>query len=281
MGWFLTYPHCDLSPQEALDLLIKGATAPIKEYVIAREQHADGTPHIHCFVSYEKKVSWSATRWDISTYHGYYVKARSWASVQQYCKKGGDFISNIDTESALAKKGKKNMRILTGDLHELLEDGTLPALSLPNALKARAAYALLHPPANQEGTRGVWIYGPPGVGKSHYVRTHHTDIFLKAQNKWWDGYTGQKVVLLDDFDLNGACLSHYLKIWADKWSCTGEQKGATIPLNHETFYITSNYSPSQIFPNDPELLAAIQRRFKVHHMLDDSLCLGKRSPNFN
>ena len=31
-----------------------------------------------------------------------------------------------------------------------------------------------------EGTRGTWIWGPPGVGKSHYARNHFTDIYLKA-----------------------------------------------------------------------------------------------------
>ena len=47
------------------------------------------------------------------------------------------------------------MQILTGDLKELLESGELNALALPNAIKARAAYRLLDPPADQATTRGV------------------------------------------------------------------------------------------------------------------------------
>lgn len=43
-------------------------------------------------------------------------------------------------------------------------------------------------------------------------------------------------------DLDDACLGHYLKIWADKWECTGEVKGDTIPLLHEKFVITSNFT---------------------------------------
>jgi len=86
------------------------------------------------------------------------------------------------------------------------------------------------------------------------------DLYLKAQNKWWDGYMGQKYVLLDDFDKHGACLAHHLKIWADRYSTYGEVKGSTIPLQIEKFIITSNYEPKQLF-EDAEMLAAIERRF--------------------
>lgn len=91
--------------------------------------------------------------------------------------------------------------------------------------------------------RGIWIWGPPGTGKTTFARTEYAEpsqIYVKAQNKWWDGYTGQKVVVLDDLDSD--CLAHYLKIWADKWSFLGEVKGGTVAPVYETFVVTSNYS---------------------------------------
>lgn len=57
-----------------------------------------------------------------------------------------------------------------------------------------------------------------------------------------------------------------MKIWADKWRCTGEVKGSTIPLNFKRLYITSNYSIEELFPEDQEMQLAIRRRFKVVHM---------------
>lgn len=71
----------------------------------------------------------------------------------------------------------------------------------------------------------------------------------------------------------GTCLSHYLKIWADRYGCDGEIKGATIPLAHSKLYITSNYSPDELWgahkegeKPDLELVAAIKRRFKIYYL---------------
>lgn len=80
---------------------------------------------------------------------------------------------------------------------------------------------------------------------------------------------------MDDLDFaGGQMLGHYLKIWADKWACTGEVKGGTIPLNHHRFIVTSNYTIEEVYgPEDTdstkvrlaknELVKAIERRFKI------------------
>lgn len=114
-----------------------------------------------------------------------------------------------------------------------------------------------------------WICGLSGVGKSYMVRMlYGADLFMKSINKWWDGYAGESVVLLDDFGKEHKVLSYHMKIWADNYSFNGEIKGGMIVPGYKQLIVTSNYFPEDIWPRneDPELLSAITRRFHVIEM---------------
>lgn len=121
-------------------------------------------------------------------------------------------------------------------------------------------------PFDPQDLRGIWIMGPSGSGKSSVARTlWGNEFYLKSQNKWWDGYRGEPTVILDDFDHQGSCLSHLLKIWADRYPCKGEIKGGMVALQHKYFIITSQYSIETIWPGDQhvELRNALTRRFRI------------------
>lgn len=101
--------------------------------------------------------------------------------------------------------------------------------------------------------RGIWIQGPPRSGKSTAARTGPwtipgEQVYLKPQNKWWDLYTQEKVVVLEDLDMaGGQTLSHYLKIWTDKWPFPAECKGSVVRPEFDYFVVTSNYSIEEIY----------------------------------
>jgi len=94
----------------------------VKEYLIAREEHKDGTPHIHVFIKYEKKVEWKETKWDIGEFHGNYEGAKSWKAVQKYVTKGDDYIGNINVENARLKQTKI---LLTKPVKTCVDEGDI------------------------------------------------------------------------------------------------------------------------------------------------------------
>lgn len=270
-GWFLTYSRCIESKELLLAHL--EALGPIQEYVICRELHeeeGDCPYHLHAYVKYQAP---GIKRSDVfkpncifhlsDTVRCKAEVARSRIKCIQYVKKDRDFITNIDEGSLdpSLKKAKFIENLKTKSLRQLLEDGDVPYQS---ARAAAFAKQVVQDAFTHTTVRGVWIYGPPGTGKSHSARHDYgDDVYIKAQNKWWDGYSGEKIVVLDDYDCKDV-LGHYLKIWADRYACTGEVKGATVQLQHEKFIVTSNYSISECFP-DPVMCAAIRRRFEEIH----------------
>ena len=264
-GWFLTYPQCPVAKEDMLDAL--KAKMELKEWIVAEEKHEDGSPHLHCFLKLTRKFYWNAKKepafWDVDGYHPHVETARCWKAVEAYCKKDGDYITNIDIAAAKSKKAAHNRALLAMDAKEAVDQGEISLLALPQFLKAKRAYENLKEVPMMLKRRCYWIYGPPRAGKSYACRNAFPGLYEKPQNKWWDGYDGEDVVLIDDFDKAGACLGHYIKIWADDYRFNAECKGGMLRPCYTVLLVTSNYRPEDIFKDDEELCAAVAARFQL------------------
>lgn len=90
----------------------------------------------------------------------------------------------------------------------------------------------------------VWVlWGPSGTGKSRFANDRWPDAFWKApESKWWDGYSGQETVVLDDFKDYGMPLVDLQRLldWYPLWV---EVKGGSVPMLARHYVITSNTSP--------------------------------------
>lgn len=279
---FLTYPKCTLEPEDALaalQLIAIEHNHTFVKYLVAQELHKDGTPHLHVYLLLGDRVDTRDPRyWDIEGFHGDYQACRSPNRVKTYCSKDSNFLSNFMDKSDLKVNRKKVCKDLQEGkpLVDVVEENPELLFSYKSLRDSVNLYRLDKcKPLETTDPRGVWIWGPPGTGKTTHARTQYgNDYYIKPQSKWWDGYSGQKIVVLDDLDSD--CLGHYLKIWADKWACYGEVKGSTIPLLYEKFIVTSNYHPMDLWPDDPkseqksatnkEMRLAICRRFEFIHL---------------
>jgi len=231
--------------------------------VYGRETGDSGTPHLQGYVTFKGTKTLSAMKKLHATAHWEMAKGSS-LQASDYCKKEDiDFYERGNPPSP----GKRNDLL---ELAEALKNGTdmttvsniSPATYIRN-YRGLANYAALQQTAYEHsGVRGIWLCGPPGTGKSHHARLFASALngtYLKAQNKWWDGYAGEDVVILDDMDTDA--LAHYMKIWTDKYACTGEIKGGTVKLAHKWFIVTSNKTVADTFEQKGDsMVAAILRR---------------------
>lgn len=255
--------------QLLLDKITNTMADTVRYAIVGKEVSESGTPHLQGFISLSKKLRLKQLKRE---YLGNRVHAEPAKGTdkdnQVYCSKDGDF----EEFGSLPEENQGKRTDLKSAIDSLKNGATLSDVAEEHSevfvkfgRGLRDLKLILDKPYNHDKVRGIWIWGPPGTGKSHHARLMNPEsTYLKPQNKWFDGYCGQEVILLDDLDTG--MLGHYLKIWADKYACTGETKGGTVNLRHKTFIITSNYPISHFFPEDPEMKEAVERRFKEIHM---------------
>lgn len=107
---------------------------------------------------------------------------------------------------------------------------------------------------------GVWIYGPPGTGKTTMAKKLGLTHLSMEPSKWLAGYTGQEVLILEDFDKSHKDMAWYLKIWADKYPFLAQTKGSHQWARPKVVCVTSNFHPNEIW-YEGKLRDAIKDRF--------------------
>ncbi|AKO71485.1 replication associated protein [Chimpanzee faeces associated circular DNA molecule 1] len=257
----LTYPQCSKSKEELLEYI--QSIENIQCAIVAKENHNETEgEHLHAWIKFRHQMKIAGSKWghlfDWEGIHGNYqrvmVTQRSVADTVKYVMKDGDtLVWNCDPEEimkASKSKGRKydNKVLLETPNEVLVEKGIIPLSQLMTIKKAKEIYALLKQPKDKLNVRGIWLHGKAGCGKSTLARKMAKELFEgyyeKPQNKWFDGYAGEKCIILDDLDTTQ--LFHHIKIWADRYACKGEIKGSTVWLKHDMLIITSNWSIDEI-----------------------------------
>jgi len=257
------------NPSSATDDALR--SIPVDYMIVGKEIcPTTSTPHYQGYLKLKTKARLSALKKLLPTAH-LELRKGTVAQAIDYCKKEGDYaetgnVPEEQTSKATAVR-KREFEVAFDLAKRDLVDQIEPEMQI-KYLKTLKALADDHraPCTEAADTTGVWIWGPPGVGKSRYARDTYPDLYLKLANKWWDHYGGESHVLLEDLDPKTTeYLTHHLKLWTDRYPFKAEYKGGAKDIRPDTIIITSNFSPEECFPNHSDLLA-IRRRCKVIHM---------------
>lgn len=289
----LTYPQCSKSKEELLEW-IKTLENICCAVVCQEDHHETDGQHLHAWIKFNDTMrtrKWG-TLFDWGDVHGNYervtVNPKSIAHTVEYVMKDGNYVAwNCDVKALTNTKKSherkyNNERILKEDLKKLVDEGVINIKDLPAYQKAKDAYYMDEMPKYTKNTKGIWIWGDAGVGKSKWCTRFGRVVgswYEKPVNKWFDGYDDQEVIIMNEVKNNVLIKSGYLMKWADNEPCKGEVKGGTRWLRHRYILITSNDDPMDLCRDETGHLndadwEPIARRFRIIHVTKEGLREG-------
>lgn len=136
---------------------------------------------------------------------------------------------------------------------------------------------LLKQKANRERDVKVFVFhGPTGTGKTSAVwkryKGKEDEIYSLPpccnNSIWFDGYIGEKTLLIDEFT-GKIPIATFLQI-LDRYRLQVPYKGGFVFANWDRIYITSNYHPSEWYPEEKQETqkALLRRLYKIVHYAD-------------
>lgn len=104
-----------------------------------------------------------------------------------------------------------------------------------------------------------WRWGSTGTGKTRGAVDKHREagFYIKDGTHWWDGYSGQQAIIIDDFDPKSWSFRDLLRL-LDRYPFQGQTKGGYVRINSPFIYITCEHAPEHYWAGND--LAQVMRR---------------------
>ena len=166
-------------------------------------------------------------------------------SDQKYLKKDHEF----EEFGTMEKQGKRNDIEVIKDI--VKKGGTMSdIISESTSYQSMKCGELLlkynELPREIEKIEVIWYYGESGSGKTKSIFDTEVNIFRPTTYKWWEGYDGHSVVLIDDFRPTFCSFVNLLKL-TDIYPFRVQTKGGSRQVKYKKIYITSHLSPAQYY----------------------------------
>jgi hypothetical protein len=240
--------------------------------IVGYEVGESGTPHRQFYIELGTRVRFKrllgvkGVHWTLATGTGIQNKV--------YCSKGGD-VHEVGTlrgykpyademgQQALAEETYD--KILAGKVNEI--DPRIKLKYMHNITKIQAAETPSQVQSLTWTTKSDcpnrWIWGKPGIGKSRLARSRpNMSVYAKANNKWWDGYKNEEVVVWDDIDSQIVPMG-LRRAAGDRTPFYAEVKHGSFRIRPKHVFVTSNLRMGMIYQDEQHQhqIKGLERRF--------------------
>lgn len=212
--------------------------------VYGREKGESGTPHLQGYIQMKQSQTLEYMKKHVHATAHFEVARGTPLQNYNYCTKDGDFwiFGEVPKQGKRTDIEKIKQMVSEGaTMKEIANEAT----SYQSAKFGELLLKYNEPKRNQE-IKVYWFYGPPGSGKTREAAAMCPEAYWHNGTKWFDGYDGEKEVIMDDFRQEGWTIESLLRMW-QPYPYRVETKGSTRQLQATTFIITTPYSVDNLF----------------------------------
>lgn len=246
---FTWFNYEDKNEKEKLNCLITGKFGKINYIIYGKEiSPTTNKPHLQGYVEFVHPKLFKQLIKQISPTHIEIAKSKKEFNIE-YCKKDGNWteFGNTPNESEQGKRSD-----LETIKYEIINNGKqvqqiLDLITNPQQLRFAEGLVKYAPQAKRNNVHVRWYWGPSGSGKTKTAYEEFPDAWISSGDfKFWNGYYGQKQIILDDLRHDDIKYNILLRI-LDGYPFTVNIKGTHTALMAETIIITSTKHPLDTF----------------------------------
>lgn len=236
-------------------VLLKGIVC---NYIIFGKEIGDsGTPHLQGTICMVNPISFKSICKKIPKAH--IEPCICTSSSITYCKKGGDYAERGDAPAQgkrtdiIAVKAMMNSGSNLRDVIQFTE-------SYQSIRHAECHLKYFEKPRNHKPIV-VWYHGSTGTGKSRRAYDEcdgHDTYTAMSTGKWFEGYDAHTHVIIDDMRKDFMKFHELLRL-LDRYAMRVECKGGSRQFVATHIYITSCYSPQELFDTREDVNQLLRR----------------------
>lgn len=236
----------------------------VKRHRCCKEVGEEGTPHLQGFITFGRSYRLAALKKLQPRAHWEVARAKD---AVNYCTKGEIIIDEKNDNQGERTDLEKAIAVAEAD-GIVACARKYPEVFVKYHRGIKEYLFTVYEPPEWTGMTILVFWGEPGSGKSRLARTIDSKLYNVPEplngTVWFDGYRGQKTILLDDF--YGWLKYHTMLQLTDGYHMFCPVKGAFIHKEWDTVIITSNKPPNEWYPNVENTDALMRRISRIEYV---------------